>query len=198
MRFLPAVVWISTPGKIRCLEPDPAGGNRIPRRSTGCSRVESGSIDRSLELPVFLCDPLAGGVDEFFAGATVDSLEHVVELFAAFEHAADERGEPLAHFGRHHGLDERERDRTKAVRRDLVGPAQGFGRPSWPALLEVCEGGLPKLAIVERCAARPLKPGTSRCRRRAIAVDSRRSATTDDPERLRDQALEGAVGRGSG
>ena len=81
---------------------------------------------RSLELPVALGDPLAGRNDELFAGAAVDSLEHVVDLFAPFEHAADKPGKKLAHFGRRHRLDESESDRTKALGRDLVRPTQGF------------------------------------------------------------------------
>ena len=70
-----------------------------PSRPGPCRR-------RSLKLSVSLCDPLARAVDEFFASAAIDLLEHVVELLAALQHAGDEGGKPLAHFGGHHGFDE--------------------------------------------------------------------------------------------
>ena len=75
-------------------------------------------------------------VDELFASTVEDFLERVVELFTALKHSADESREVSASdLDRHHRFHECKADSVEAVRRDLIGPAQGFVYLGCPALL---------------------------------------------------------------
>src|SRR5262249_36077980 len=148
---------------------------------------------RSSKLPIFLGDPLAGRIDELFAIATINPLEHVVQLLSPFEHTSDEVGKPLAHVRRQHAFDKRERDRAHAFRRDLVRSSEGLARPRWPALLEIRKGSLAELAIIwalwlgVRSQICPDASGEPARRVAGGAHDGR-------AERLRKQARKAAVG----